>query len=727
MMPHIYFRTTALAAIWLLATSLGWAAGPAFYSTTGEADALRTCVGVFPVAVVCSGDVDNPGFAADANLNGNFATLRPPFVAGSLFPVSLRLGMNGTVPRNYRAGVVIGSSTGASVIGTIRIRTYLKTGNTLTPKESIDVTDLAGAALGTTEPGRVEFVAREPFNQLEIEAGAVLGVAYRLNVYYAYGVDANIVETARGVVSRFPTPAAGSNYSTQVVDNGVTVCVNSNVANPERAVDTDLTNFATFNTVVGVSCPNTLRVKLEAAVPRGYHAGFVVGRQGLADIQALGSLQIRTFLNGEPRETVSGLDLLQVTALPGDKYQVSFPANRGFDEVQLVRSSLLGALDNLNVYYGFGIEPSAFRDQDPVRSDFASGAGQVEGRRDGVLQVSVNDTTSIVNAERAADTDLNNFAVIRSGLVGALSSTSLRVNLNGAGQAGNSAGVVLSQGSGLLGTQVLNTMTLRTYDAAGNLLETARGSNLLNQALLADGRSEISFKTTQDFAKVEVEISSAAAVLARTRVYYAFAEDKPSGFPVTITAPGPLPVELVAFTAQAAGPAVRVAWRTASERDNQYFEVERALSPNSGFAPIGRVAGSGTSNGRSYSFRDETAAATQATTLYYRLRQVDLDGKSEYSPVVAVSWKAAKETAVVLYPNPAAQSSTVRVSLGSGNEANTATTLKVYDVRGVLLRQVSAEKLTLPGENLPAGLYHIALSDAQGQTLGTQRLVVTGP
>ncbi|MBC6697252.1 T9SS type A sorting domain-containing protein [Hymenobacter puniceus] len=725
MARHIYFRVIALAIGWLTTISVGWAAGPAYYSTTGEAEALRTCITVFPVATVCSGDVDNSESAADTDLNGNFATMRPPTAAGSLFPVSLRLGLNGVVPRNYRAGLVIGSSTGVSAVGTIRIRTYLKVGNTVTPKESKDVTSLAGAILGTTTPGRIEFIAKEPFNQVEIEVGALLGVAYRVNVYYAYGIDANVVETARGVVSRFPNPASGTAYSTQVVDNGVTVCVNSNVANPERAADNDLANFATFNTVASVSCPNTLRVKLENAAPRGFYAGFVVGRQGLADLQALGSLRVTTFLNGEPQETVTGLDLLQVTVLPDGNYQVSFPTNRAFDEVQLTRSSLLGALDNLNVYYGFGIEPSAFRDQDPVRSDFASGSGQFQGRRDGVVLVDLNDTTSIVNGERAADANLNNFAVIRTGLAGVLSRTALQVNLNGAGQAGNAAGAVIRQGTGLLNTEALNNITLRTYNAAGQLLETASGSTLLSQALLPNGQVEVYFNTTQDFARVEVEVASTAAVLARTLVYQVFAEDKMSGFPATITAAGPLPVELVAFTAQASGPAVLVAWRTASERNNQYFEIERALTPSTGFTSVGRVAGSGTSNGRSYTFRDETAAATQAPTLYYRLRQVDIDGTPEYSPVVAVSWKKAKQAAISLYPNPATQSSTVRVSFANSSDTNAAT-FTIYDMRGVLMRQVPAGKLMLQGDNLPAGLYYVVVTDTEGRTLGSERLVVTG-
>lgn len=719
-----------LVAVWLLTVSISKAAGPAYYSTTGDAKEFRRCTGVGQF-LVCAGEVDSPENAADTDLNGNFATLRPSILAASLFPVSLQLGLSGTVPKNHRAGVVLGSSTGLSVIGTIRIQTYLKTGNTLTPKESIDVTSLAQAVLGTTRPGRVEFIAKEPFNLVEVEAGALLGVAYRVNVYYAYGVDANIVETAKGVLSRFAAPVLGAQYSTRVVDNNVTVCLNSNVANPERAADALLTNYATLNTVLGVSCPNTLRVKLEAQAPRGYYAGFVVGKQSLADIQALGSLRVSTFLNGEPQQTVTGLGLLQVAALPNNQYQISFPASSAFDEVQLMRSSGLSLLDNLDVYFGFGIEPTAFRDQLPVLSNFASGAGQFEVRNNAAVQACVlcgtSDTTNVANGARAADANLGDYAAIRTGLVSVLASTALRLNLNGAGEAGNAAGAVLSQGNSLLNTQVINNITINTYDASGNLLESASGANLLNQGLLPNGLSEVYFNTTQAFSKVEVTVRSAAAVLARTRVYFAFAEDKPLGFPTTITALAPLPVELVSFTAQVAGPAVEAAWRTASERNNAYFVVERALQAKDGFVAVGQVAGSGTSTGRSYRFRDETAAATRATMLYYRLRQVDTDGTQEYSPVVVVSMKSAKPSALTLYPNPAARSSTVRVSF-VGVEISSASVLRVYDVRGVLLRELPAmpPTSTLQGEDLPAGLYHVVLLGAQAQLLGSRRLVVMG-
>ena len=224
--------------------------------------------------------------------------------------------------------------------------------------------------------------------------------------------------------------------------------------------------------------------------------------------------------------------------------------------------------------------------------------------------------SNVLNPERATDSNLspNDYAEIRTGLASVPTSTALRLNLNGTGVAGNAAGVVLS-------TELLSSITIRTYGDPGRnqLIESASGASLLSQSLSADGRNEVYFLTTQNFQRVEIEVISAVSALDRTRIYYAFAEDRPTGFPRTIALPAPLPVELVAFAATAASPAVDVTWRTASERDNSYFVVERAIQRKEGLSALGRVEGSGTSAVRAYSFRDATAAAAPCTRLYVPL------------------------------------------------------------------------------------------------------------
>jgi len=188
-------------------------------------------------------------------------------------------------------------------------------------------------------------------------------------------------------------------------------------------------------------------------------------------------------------------------------------------------------------------------------------------------------------------------------------------------------------------------------------------------------------------------------------------------------------VVLAAFAAKAAGTAVDVTWRTASERNNSHFVVERAAQGKDSFIALGRVEGSGTSGARSYSFRDDKAAATQASTLYYRLRQVDLDGTQTYSPVVAVLILGAKLSAFDVYLNSASNIGDVKIELPNLDLAEGATgLLKIYDMRGILLRQLPATQqlVTLPVEALSAGLYNIVLLGSYGQQLGSKRLVLTG-
>lgn len=699
--------------------------GPAYYSTSGRSSFTRAC----SLSLAC-GNITNEAAAVDADFN-SYATLRPSTLTLNLFPVALRMHMDAPVPKNHRAGVVIGAATGLSAIGTVTLRTYL-TGDP-TPKQTLDVTTLALAALGSATPGRVEFLATQTFDQIEIEVNSLLNVSYDVRVYYAYGVDANVVENARGVVSRFATPAAGSNYSTAGVDtNNVQVCVNSNVLNPELAVDQNLNNYATFGTLVGVSCPNTLRVKLESAAPAGYQAGFVVGQQGVLDVNALAGLRLTTYKNGVPQETATGAQLLNITVLANNKQQISFPSTVSFDEVQLTRASAASTLDNLAVYYGFGLEPSVFRDQTPVLSNFSSGVNQYDVASNGVLCV-LCANVNVLNPERAADNNLNanDYAVMRTGLAGALTSSALRLNLNGAGVAGNAAGVVLNQGAGLLNTQLLNGITLRTYGGptGSQLLETASGSSLLQQGLLPDGRVEVFFRSTQNFQRVEVEVDNAVTVLDQTRIYYAFAQDRPQGFPTTIVLPlaAPLPVELRAFQAQASGNAVVVTWQTASERNNSHFVVERAVQATSGFVAVGTVKGAGTdARPHAYSFRDESAATMGKTTLYYRLRQVDTDGHESFSPVAAVA-VGKQLQALEVYPNPAGSAAQVQVRI-MPSEATATGALHVYDMHGALLQKIDnpANILTINAVSLPAGVYTVALIGAKGQRLGTQRLIISG-
>jgi alpha-tubulin suppressor-like RCC1 family protein len=165
--------------------------------------------------------------------------------------------------------------------------------------------------------------------------------------------------------------------------------------------------------------------------------------------------------------------------------------------------------------------------------------------------------------------------------------------------------------------------------------------------------------------------------------------------PTFLRSQAPLPVQLSAFTAQAAGPAaVLLAWVTASEVNSAYFAVERSLD-GINFSEVARQPAAGTSAiARTYSYRDATLPAG-ASILYYRLRQVDRDGTTAYSPVRPVALAGA--AGLALYPNPA-QPGTTHTGAVPG------AAVQVLDGLGRLVLTTQADATGAAPLALPPGL-----------------------
>ena len=112
-----------------------------------------------------------------------------------------------------------------------------------------------------------------------------------------------------------------------------------------------------------------------------------------------------------------------------------------------------------------------------------------------------------------------------------------------------------------------------------------------------------------------------------------------------------LPVELTIFSASVSEESVELKWETATEINNYGFEVQRKYKNNS-WEKIGFVSGNGNSNSpKFYSFSDKSL--TENGTLNYRLKQIDIDGKYEYSDIVEVNFaNPLKFKLNQNYPNP---------------------------------------------------------------------------
>ncbi|GAA4502592.1 hypothetical protein GCM10023172_26150 [Hymenobacter ginsengisoli] len=607
-----------------------------------------------------------------------------------------------------------GSLLSLNGLGTITIRTYLSTGNTPNTAQDVLVVGASAAQAqllaGKGAPAQLELISTAPFDQVEIEFGTALSVGASVDIYYAYGIGANTATQITGLTSNSSSAAIGQ-YS-------VAGCTDK-ISDASRTVDSDPTNYATFSSLASVNCPAQLTVGLNGTAPATYKAAFVIGQDNnLLDVSVLSHLVLKTYKNGVLQETASGSSLLGLSVLPDNKSLVNFQATMPFDAVSIERNDAVAALDNLRLYYGVGVASTSLSQ---TISSFADPSTHYQAYANGTACIGCS-----VSSPASAAGDPNSAATINVPL-GVNNYSTLRLDLNGMGNAGNRAGMVLGN-STLLDATALSRVTLITYDDNGNVLETANGSSLLSLNLLPDGRQTVSFNTTKNFSKVGIQIGGLASAATNTSVYYAFSDS--SNGSLNIVAPtGPLPVTLISFgVRRAAGTGAAIlSWATASEANSAHFVVERAANPATGFVAVGQVVAAGNSTiTRTYSLTDREAAA-HTGALYYRLRQVDADGQAHLSAVAVLAASPTK-VGLVLYPNPA--SAAQNVTLATSADFSAGYTVELYAALGQLLssRVVSSEGAATPPSiataGLSAGIYYIVLRNAAGQQIGSQRLQI---
>jgi len=181
---------------------------------------------------------------------------------------------------------------------------------------------------------------------------------------------------------------------------------------------------------------------------------------------------------------------------------------------------------------------------------------------------------------------------------------------------------------------------------------------------------------------------------------------------ITFQAQGALPVTLTDFNAAYADDKVNLTWTSAVELNNNYYNVERSTDGNS-FTTVSTVKGQGNSSIKhNYQFTDDVSKnLLNNNDLYYRLKQVDFDGKSTYTRVLVVRvYRTKTLQSLSVTPNPAINDIKVNVQL---NE-NAYIVLKVANSSGIeVMRKTTrgsngTNSLRLEGTSrLQAGVYFL--------------------
>jgi subtilisin family serine protease len=168
-----------------------------------------------------------------------------------------------------------------------------------------------------------------------------------------------------------------------------------------------------------------------------------------------------------------------------------------------------------------------------------------------------------------------------------------------------------------------------------------------------------------------------------------------------------IPVELTSFVAKNDRNTVILNWATATEVNNSGFQIERKLNGSNDWTNISFVSGKGTSTEiNNYSYMDKSLTVGKYS---YRLKQVDLDGTYEYSPVIEVDVNAPDEyTLYQNYPNPFNPSTTIEYSLPEKSDV----TISIYSAIGELVKTLvngtiesGYQKVTFNAADLTSGTY----------------------
>lgn len=170
----------------------------------------------------------------------------------------------------------------------------------------------------------------------------------------------------------------------------------------------------------------------------------------------------------------------------------------------------------------------------------------------------------------------------------------------------------------------------------------------------------------------------------------------------------PLPVELLSFESTCENGDVLLTWQTASELNNDFFIVE-SMDEQGRINVILKVNGAGDSD-RLLTYTHSVMSGAE----YYRLTQVDFDGKSTTYPWI-LKKPCLSETGILVYPNPVIESVSIHLP-----NLEVQTEVMIYNQSGKLIKVVKlngSQKQEISLADLPAGVYLFKLSDRDYQVI----------
>ena len=182
-------------------------------------------------------------------------------------------------------------------------------------------------------------------------------------------------------------------------------------------------------------------------------------------------------------------------------------------------------------------------------------------------------------------------------------------------------------------------------------------------------------------------------------VYYSFITDS------TL-----IPVELLSFTASSNGKEVILNWSTATELNNQLFEIQRSFE-GSDFATVGFVNGKGTTTERQdYIYKDEINVDGK---YLYRLKQIDYLGSYQYSDIIEIDLRVFNSYLLEQnFPNPFNPSTTIGYGIKEKSSVKITVLNSIGEEVALLVdeeKESGYHTVEFNAANFPSGVYFYQL------------------
>jgi Secretion system C-terminal sorting domain len=182
-----------------------------------------------------------------------------------------------------------------------------------------------------------------------------------------------------------------------------------------------------------------------------------------------------------------------------------------------------------------------------------------------------------------------------------------------------------------------------------------------------------------------------------------------------------LSVELIDFTANYENGNAVLHWQTGNERDSDHFDIERSTDGKN-FVKTGEVKAFGSTNQvQNYSYLD-AALPPLYNVFYYRLRQVDKDNKTEYSPIRSIRIDKQDKSTIKIYPNPNNGQFVATISA-----SDKETEVSIQNSRGQVIWkgiiEADQESRNIQLDQATNGLYFVSCRNSQG-SIKTIKFVV---